>query len=265
MTFQEKTLQVNGSEMICITFGSGPRPFVLIAGMSMAGISGLGMGVSQAYAPLCGSHTVYLFDRIQPLPEGHSTLDMAEDIVCAMEQLGIRDADMMGASQGGMIAQLIAIHHPELVHTLVISSSMCTPNETAHATFREWLKLAQEKDIPAFNRSFYGKVYTPEFIQANQKTFDSLYNVGTEEQCRRFTVLAQAGLDFDIADQMDAIHCPTLVIGDKADRVLTGDASAEIAKRLNCELYLYDGYGHAVYDLAPDYKQRLLDFFGKHA
>ena len=31
--------------------------------------------------------------------------------------------------------------------------------------------------------------------------------------------------------------------------------------RPECELYLYDGYGHAVYDLAPDYKQRMLNFF----
>ena len=28
-----------------------------------------------------------------------------------------------------------------------------------------------------------------------------------------------------------------------------------------CELYMYDGYGHAAYDLAPDYRERMLEFY----
>ena len=26
------------------------------------------------------------------------------------------------------------------------------------------------------------------------------------------------------------------------------------------EIYMYDGYGHAAYDMAPDYKERILEF-----
>jgi len=45
--------------------------------------------------------------------------------------------------------------------------------------------------------------------------------------------------------------------------VVGGEASQEIADLLkdrDCTLYMYDGYGHAAYDLAPDYKERILDF-----
>ena len=36
----------------------------------------------------------------------------------------------------------------------------------------------------------------------------------------------------------------------------------EIAEKLNCPLYLYgEEYGHCVFDEAPDYKQRIYDFF----
>ena len=39
------------------------------------------------------------------------------------------------------------------------------------------------------------------------------------------------------------------------------DAVAEVfAGRPKCELYIYSGYGHAAYDLAPDYKERILEF-----
>ena len=37
----------------------------------------------------------------------------------------------------------------------------------------------------------------------------------------------------------------------------------EIADLLGCELHIYEDYGHAVYDEAPDYKERILEFFHK--
>ena len=55
-----------------------------------------------------------------------------------------------------------------------------------------------------------------------------------------------------------------LVIGAKADRVLTPEGSVEIAEKLGgkCELYMYDEkYGHCVFDEAPDYKDRIYKFF----
>ena len=56
-----------------------------------------------------------------------------------------------------------------------------------------------------------------------------------------------------------------LVIGDMDDQVLGPYASLQMAENLpNQEgivLYMYKSYGHAAYDLAPDYKERILSFF----
>lgn len=51
---------------------------------------------------------------------------MAQDIVEAMNLLNISNADIMGVSQGGMIAQCIAINNPERVNTqtLLILNSL---------------------------------------------------------------------------------------------------------------------------------------------
>ncbi|MBR3040989.1 MAG: alpha/beta hydrolase, partial [Lachnospiraceae bacterium] len=61
------------------------------------------------------------------------------------------------------------------------------------------------------------------------------------------------------------IACPVLVLGSKDDVVLGGEASEALFESLkdrpDCELYMYEGYGHAAYDLAPDYKDRMLSFF----
>ena len=60
--------------------------------------------------------------------------------------------------------------------------------------------------------------------------------------------------------EIGKIKCPTLAVGSRLDRVLSGDGTEDIASRLGCRMLLYPGYGHAVYDEAPDYKQILLSF-----
>ena len=50
------------------------------------------------------------------------------------------------------------------------------------------------------------------------------------------------------------------VIGAGGDRVLGSDSSYRIAKALDCSRDVYEGYGHGVYDEAPDYLGRIKDF-----
>ena len=67
---------------------------------------------------------------------------------------------------------------------------------------------------------------------------------------------------FDIIKDLKEINYPVLVIGAKDDKIFGEAKAIEIAEHLKSkELFIYDGYGHAVYDFAPDYKERILNFF----
>ena len=84
----------------------------------------------------------------------------------------------------------------------------------------------------------------------------------TEADLCRFAALAGAAEGFDVLDALGQLACPVLVLGSEDDRVLGGEASRAIARAIpRAELFMYDGFGHAAYDLAPDYKERLLRFF----
>jgi pimeloyl-ACP methyl ester carboxylesterase len=86
----------------------------------------------------------------------------------------------------------------------------------------------------------------------------------TLEELEHFAVITEALKDFDITGELDKISCPVLVLGSKDDRVFGEAASGQIAAGLrnspDCQLYMYDEYGHVVYDLAPDYRERMLRF-----
>ena len=58
------------------------------------------------YRGFAAAYQVYVFSRINELPENHTTRDMATDIAEAMDVLGLTVA-VIGISQGGMIAQRI--------------------------------------------------------------------------------------------------------------------------------------------------------------
>lgn len=86
----------------------------------------------------------------------------------------------------------------------------------------------------------------------------------TETDLDRFIILAKGMRNFDVTQTLEKISCPVLVTGDSEDRLIGAESVDQIAKIMNrnvgVESYLYHGYGHAVYDLAPDYKERILHF-----
>ena len=71
---------------------------------------------------------------------------MNEEAKDAMEALGMKNAAVMGVSQGGMIAQVLAVRHPELVGKLVIAVSAPRINDTIRECVGAWISFAEAGD-----------------------------------------------------------------------------------------------------------------------
>lgn len=257
-----KTVKTAQFEMDCCVFGNGPGKLVILPGMSVRSVMGSADGIEAAYACFSATHRVFLFDRVRVMPERYSVSEMARDTAQAMRALGIAQADVFGASQGGMIALCLAIDATELVGRLVLGSTMARGNPTSDATFDRWTALAEGGMVRELNRDFTARAYCARTREAFRDVFALQEAEGTPEELRRFAVQSRAARSFDVYSRLSDIRCPVLVLGAKEDRVLSGAASLELAARLGCERYLYEDYGHAVYDEAPDYKDRLMRFFG---
>ena len=244
-----------------IVFGSGTKNFVILPGLSVHSVMGLADAIAEAYKDFCEEYTVYVFDRAENIREGYTVRNMAEDTAAAMRELNIGNADVFGASQGGMIAMYLAIDHPQMVNRLILGSTLAKPNGTFNHVIDEWIRLARAKDELGLLESFADNVYSESTLKAYRETLISS-NLGiSDEEYRRFIILAEACKTFDCYGELSSIQCPVLVIGAEGDRVVTAEGSKQIAEALGCESYIYDGsYGHGVYDEAADYRRRCLDF-----
>ena len=259
MEYLESSLRISSGEFPYIRFGTGNKNLVIIAGMSMTGLAGLGESVSEMYRDFAKEYTVYVFDRLHVLPDDASVRSMAQDTAKAMQKLEIEKADVMGASQGGMIALYLAIDYQELVHSLILCSSCCYQNEVGKETFSVWSELANQNDGNSIYRDFFARVYT----YPSETALALCLNTATADQCRRWGILARACYTFDCRDELKKIQCPAFVLGSARDCVLGRESSPDLAERLDCECFLYQDLGHAFYDEAPDFRQRILDFLHK--
>ena len=77
----------------------------------------------------------------------------------------------------------------------------------------------------------------------------------------RFIKLAKACLTCTTYDNLEKIKCPVLVLGGGKDKVVTGEASREIAEKLNCECFIYEDLSHEAYNEAKDFNTRIYNFF----
>lgn len=247
-------------EMECVHFGNGKKPFVIIPGVSMNPVVLSAPAIASAYNVFCDDYDVYLFDRRKNMPLNYSVFQMAEDTAIAMEKLNINNAYIFGTSQGGIIAQYLAINHSQLVEKLVLGSTMSRMNDTAKSTFDLWVKLAEEKNYKEINRNMFFNMFSDGFIEQYKNSLPVIEENGSEKNCERFEIQVKALYEVNTYDDLHKIKCPVLVIGAELDSVLSCEASVEIAEKIVCELYIYNGYRHAVYDEASDYKQRILKF-----
>lgn len=261
---QIETVRTDRFSMDYFKFGRGEKPFVIIPGVSVQSVMVSAELIAEAYKLFADDFTVYVFDRRKNLPETYTITEMAVDTAEAFQVLGLKQINLFGTSQGGMIAMVIAISHPKLVEKLVLGSTSAQVKDEEYQTVKKWIDLAKNKDAEGLYLAFGQDIYPPNvYEQSRQILIDTAKTVTTEEM-NHFVIIASGLVHFNIIRDLEKIKCPVLVIGDRDDLVLGGQASVIIAdhlkKRPDNELYMYEGYGHAAYDTAPDYKERIYQF-----
>ena len=264
MNAKNLTVPVDGREMDCVSFGSGARNMVIIPGLSdgLMTVKGRAWLLAGPYRRFWEDFTVYVCSRSNDLPEGFSIRDMASELAEAMGVLGMERACVLGVSQGGMIAQVLAAEHPALVERLVLAVTGPWANEVVRSFVGHCMDLAEKGDHRQLMIDSAEQSYSEKRLKKLRLSYPVLGRFGKPESYRRYLINARAILAFDARDLVGKIACPTLILGGEEDRVVGPEGSRELHARIpGSELYLYPGLGHGAFEEAPDFNERVYRFF----
>jgi len=253
-------------DMEYIRFGTGENVLVMLPGLGdgLRSMKGTALPMALMYRMFAKDYTVYAFGRKMTLSPGHTTRDMARDLACAMDALGIAKADIFGVSMGGMIAQYFAMDYPEKVKKLILTVTSARPNPVLVESIEEWVGCVKRNDHRALMNSNLKRIYSDDYYRRNKWMIPPIGKLTKPKSYDRFLIQAEACLTHNAYDSLHCIQAPTLVVGGEQDKSLGGDASREIAQAIpNAVLHMYPQWGHGLYEEAKDFNGLILDYLKK--
>ena len=261
---------VNGSIPIAdttmdyISFGIGHKHLLMIPGLGegLTTVKGTAIPMALMYRKLAKDFRVHVFSRRTEMPDSFTTSDMAEDIYYAMQQLDIPSANIIGVSLGGMIVQHLAINHPEAVEKLILCVTLPYPNPTLVSCLSAWSGMAAYGNFKGILIDTALNSYTDSYLRKSLWFYKLFAGLFRSKHAARFITMADAGIGHTALSGLDRITCPTLIIGGRQDKIVTGEASEQLHRLIpKSERCMYEDYGHGLYEEAPDFLQRVKEFF----
>lgn len=260
---QNGTVKIGTTDMDYISFGAGSQNLIILPGLGdgLLTVRGTALAFAAAYRTYARDYKVYVFSRKNHMEPGYTTRDMAKDQAEAMKHLGILKADIIGISQGGMIAQYAAIDFPEMVHKLVLAVTLSKQNEIVQTVVNGWIQMARSSNYRELIIDTAERSYSENYLKRHRFLYPVLTRLGKPKDFSRFLIQAESCLHHNAYHELYKITCPVFIIGGAKDQIVGADASLETAQQLNyCKLFVYKEFGHAAYEEAKDFKDQVLDF-----
>ncbi|WP_423822108.1 alpha/beta hydrolase [Salinisphaera sp. SPP-AMP-43] len=272
------TVEANGLELAYEQFGSDADPALLLimglgtqllgwpdafcralaeAGLRVIRFDNRDIGLSTKLRTAKGYDTAHqaFFKSVmnRPISTAYSLDDMATDTLGLMDALDIDRAHLVGASMGGMIAQLVAGEYPERVASLTSIMSSTSARNLPRGKLKILLRLAKapksrDPDVIAAHMAKTMRMISSPHMGRTQADWQaelrrmverSYYPAGTARQT--LAVLAARSRE----DLLGGVHCPVLVIHGKADPLLPVKHGRATAAALpECRYEEIPGMGH---------------------
>lgn len=203
-------------------YGDDDRtPLVLVMGMG-----GTCQGWTVTTVPeLSKERRVIIFDnrgagRSEDPGTPFTTADMAEDTLALLDDLEIERAHVLGGFLGGMVAQELAIAHPDRVGCLILHGTWAKADAKRRAIIELWKEMI-ENGVPAETRIRNRLAWTLGDATFETDVIDAMWRFYLRDDApmeeKVFTRQAEAAIVHDASDRLDQIQAPTLVVCGEED------------------------------------------------
>jgi pimeloyl-ACP methyl ester carboxylesterase len=237
--------------------GSGP-PLLLIMGMS-----GTALHWGESFLePLRRDFDVIVYDHrgvgASSRLDGAITIaQMAEDAAGLLDALEIESAHVVGISMGGMVAQELALAHPERVRTLTLGCTYAG-GEGSTVTAPEVIQRLTEAMFSgdrerALRTAF--EVNVSAAMADDAELYQRSLAIDRQRAVAVPVVMAQmqACMAHDTSARLSELAMPTLVVHGTEDQMLPVENGRLIASRIpGSRLEIFDGVGHLFFWEQPE-------------
>jgi 3-oxoadipate enol-lactonase len=208
----------------------------------------------------------------------YSIHQMADDAAGLLDALGIKSAHVVGVSMGGMIAQELALRHPERVRGLVLGCTYPEPDadierQRAFSVSALGGNVTASGDIHIdlqslnplqFFQTLLPAVFNPEFLEKELPKLIELFGGSLQYGFNLEAILGQvaAVMSHKATDRLHQITAPTLVITGDADRLVPPANSDILAQHIpNARLVKVPGGSHGFNFETPEiFNREVLGF-----
>jgi 3-oxoadipate enol-lactonase len=251
--------------------GEGP-PVLLIAGQ--------GMTVDGWWATLpilARSFRVIAFDnrdtgRSSRVPSPYSVAQMADDAVAVLASAGEERAHVYGISLGSLVAQEVALRHPDRVRALVLGASSAggfaayKPSPSSFAqTFlvRAGTMGPEEAEWAAVPYTYSERTRR---LHAQRIGTDIAHRVNSLPEPLGYIHQAVAVATHDAYDRLNQLAVPTLVVHGEQDVFIPPANAIVLAERIpGSQLHLWPDAGHMYIIDEPRADRRIAMFLMRHS
>lgn len=201
-------------------------------------------------------------------PYGEYSLEqMAADAIAVLDDAGVEDAHVIGASMGGVISQILAIRYPERVRSLLLACTACRHHPWRRELLAGWADTAQHVGMAAMTAQAARWVIGPRSFRRLTPAIGWMGPLALSRPAHAFVgqVAGILAIDEGLADQLEAIEVPTLVMVGNQD-ILTprGDSEDLAATIPTAELVVISGAAHGfMVEHASTFNRVLLEFLGR--
>lgn len=175
-------------------------------------------------AQLAPGYSVLRYDhrghgKSEVVPGRCSIEDMADDAAALIAAQVDGPVHFVGLSMGGMVAQQIAVRHPQLITSIVVANSSSYYDDTARGMWRARIETVLNQGMAAIADGAIQRWFTPEFRKDAEgaELVARLRKVLEATDPKAYAAACEAVSRIEFCGTNPRIACPALVIGGLRD------------------------------------------------